>query len=66
VGLKNLKHAPTYTSSKNLKNGNFVFMRPHDPIFILVQMGRTQSDVAKDDQNENFKMVKGLMVGFSE
>jgi hypothetical protein len=58
VGLKNLKHAPTYTSSKDLKNGNFVFMRLHDPIFILVQMERTQSDVIKDGQNENFKTVK--------
>ncbi len=58
MGLKTLKHAPTYTSSKDLKNGIFFFMRLHDPIFILVQMGITQSDVVKDDQNENFKMVK--------
>jgi hypothetical protein len=34
------------------------FMRLDDLIFILVWMGRAQSDVVKDDQNEIFKMVK--------
>ncbi len=33
-------------------------MKLHDPMFIRVWMGRTQSDVVEDDQNENFKMVK--------
>jgi hypothetical protein len=33
-------------------------VRPHDPLLVLVWMGRTQCDVLKDDQNENFKMVK--------
>jgi hypothetical protein len=43
---------------KDFNNGDFVLMRPHDLLFVLVWMGRTQSDVVKDDQNENFKMVK--------
>jgi hypothetical protein len=33
-------------------------MKPHDPLFVLVWMGKTQSDVIKDDQNENFKIMK--------
>ncbi len=26
-------------------------MRPHDPLLVLVWLGRTQNDVVKDDQN---------------
>jgi hypothetical protein len=33
-------------------------VKPHDPIFVPMWMGRTQSDVVKDDQNEFFKMVR--------
>ncbi len=48
----------TCTLFKDFNNGDFVIMRLHDPLFVLVWMGRTQSDVIKDDQNENFKMMK--------
>ncbi len=57
-GPKNLKPIPTYTSFKDLSNGYFVFVRLHDPLLVLVWLGRTQSDVVKDDQNEFFKMVR--------
>jgi hypothetical protein len=30
----------------------------HDPFLVLIWVGRTQSDVVKVDQNENFKMVR--------
>ncbi len=40
-------------------------MRPHDPFLVLVWFEKTQSDVVKDDQNENFKMVR-VMVGAIE
>jgi hypothetical protein len=33
-------------------------VRLHDPLLVLVWLGRTQSDVVKDDQNEFFKMVR--------
>jgi hypothetical protein len=46
------------TLFKDFNNGDFVIMRLHDPLFVLVWMGKTQSDVIKDDQNENFKMMK--------
>jgi len=56
-GPKNLKPSPTYTPFKDLNNGDFV-LRPHDPLFIPMWMGRTQCDVMKNEQNENFKMVR--------
>jgi hypothetical protein len=52
---KNLKSTPMYILFKDFNIGKFVLMRPHD--LVLVWMRRTQSDV-KDDQNENFKMLK--------
>jgi hypothetical protein len=33
-------------------------MRLHDPLLVPIWLGRTQSDVVKDDQNEFFKMVR--------
>ncbi len=57
-GPENLKPTPAYTSFEDINNGDFVLVRPHDPFLVLVWMGRTQSDVIKDDQNEFFKMVK--------
>jgi hypothetical protein len=57
-GPENLKLAHAYTLFKVLNNGDFVFMRPHDPFLVPIWMGRTQNDVVKDDQNEFFKMVK--------
>jgi hypothetical protein len=57
-GPKNLKPSPAYTPFKDLNNGDFVLVRPHDLLLVLVWMGRTQCDVAKDEQNENFKMVR--------
>jgi hypothetical protein len=53
-----LKPAPTYTPFRNLNNGDFVFVSLHDPFLVPVLLGRTQSDVVKDDQNEFFKMVR--------
>jgi hypothetical protein len=46
-----------YILFKDFNIGKFVLMRPHDLVLVLVWMKRTQSDV-KDDQNENFKMLK--------
>jgi hypothetical protein len=57
-GPKNLKLALAYTSFKDLNSGDFVLMRPHDPLLVPIWLGRTQSDVVKDDQNEFFKMVR--------
>jgi len=45
------------TPFKNLNDGDFVFVRLHDPGSILVWMGKVQGYVLKDENNENFKMV---------
>jgi hypothetical protein len=55
-GPKNLKLAPTYTPFRNINNGNFVLVKFHN--LVLVWLGRTHSDVVKDDQNEFFKMMR--------
>jgi hypothetical protein len=57
-GLKNLKLVPAYTPFKDLNNGDFFLMRPHDPLLVHVWLGRTHNDVVKDDQKEFFKMVR--------
>jgi hypothetical protein len=57
-GPKNLKPSLACTSFKDLNNGDFVLVRPHDPLLVPMWIGRTQCDVVKDEQNENFKMVK--------
>jgi len=57
-GPKNLKPTPAYALFRDLNNGDFVLMRLHDPLLVFVWLGRTHSDVIKDDQNEFFKMVK--------
>jgi hypothetical protein len=44
-GPKNLKSAPTYTMFKDLNNGDFVLVKPHDPLLIFVWLGRTHSDL---------------------
>jgi hypothetical protein len=36
-------------------------MRPHDPLLVLVWLGKTWNDVVKDDQNG-----EGAMVGPNE
>ncbi len=51
-GPKNLKPIPTYTPFRNINSGDFVLMKPCDPFLILVWLGRTHSDVVKDDPNE--------------
>jgi hypothetical protein len=38
--LENLKPIPTYTSFEDINNGDFVFVRLHDPFLVLVWMGR--------------------------
>ncbi len=55
-GPKNMKPLTTYTLFKDLNDHDFVVVRPHGLVF--VRMGRTQGDVVKDEENENFKMVK--------
>jgi hypothetical protein len=57
-GPKNLKSVLTYTMCRDFNNGDFVFVRPHDPLLVFVWLGRTQNDVLKDDHNEFFKMVR--------
>jgi len=57
-GPKNLKPALAYTPFKDLNNGFFFLVRLHDPLLVSMLMGRTQSDVIKDDQNTHFKMAK--------
>ncbi len=57
-GPKNLKPILAYTLFKDFNNGSFVLVRSHDPFLVSMLMGRTQSDVMKDDQNEFFKMVR--------
>jgi hypothetical protein len=57
-GQNNLKLVLTYTLFKDFNNGDFVIMKLHDLLFVLAWMGRTQTDVIKDDQNENFNIMK--------
>ncbi len=57
-GPKNFKLALTYTPFKDLNNGDFAFVRLYDPLLVPIWLGRTQSYVVKDDQNEFFKMVR--------
>ncbi len=57
-GPKNLKPSLAYTLFKDFNSGDFVLVRPHDPLLVLMWIGKTQHDVVKDEQNENFKMVK--------
>ncbi len=45
---KNLEPFQAYTPFQDSNNGDFVFVRPHDPLLILVWMGRTQCSVVKD------------------
>jgi hypothetical protein len=57
-GPKKLKHFLAYTPFRNLNNGDFVLVRPHDILLVPTWMGRTQCDVVNDEQNEFFKMVR--------
>ncbi len=56
-GPKNFKSAPVYTSFRDFHNGFFFLVKPYDPLLVPIWLGRTQSDVVKDDENEFFKMV---------
>ncbi len=40
-GPKNLKLAPTFTLFKDLNNGNFVLVIPHDFFLVPIWLGRT-------------------------
>jgi hypothetical protein len=53
-----MKPLTTYTSFKNLNDGDFVLMRSHDPNLVSVWMGKAQGDVVKTKEIEFFKMVK--------
>ncbi len=61
-GPKNLILVLAYTLFRDLNNGNFVLVRPHDPLLVLIWLGKIQSDVVKDDQNKFFKMVRVQMM----
>jgi hypothetical protein len=37
--------------------GNFVLVRPVDCIIYVVEMGRSNSDVLRDQENENYRKV---------
>ncbi len=62
MNLKWFPHTPyleiSYTLFKNFNNEDFVFVKVHDIFLVLVWLGRTHSDVVKDDQNEFFKMMR--------
>jgi hypothetical protein len=53
-----MKPSITYTSFRYLNDGHFVLVRPHDPSFIPVWIGRAQGDVVKYEESAFFKMVK--------
>jgi hypothetical protein len=38
-GPNNLKSILAYTLCRDLNNGDFIFMRPHDPLLVLVWLG---------------------------
>jgi hypothetical protein len=57
-GQKNLKLVLTYTLFRDFNNGDFVIMKSHDLLFVIVWMGRTQSDVINHHQSEFFKIMK--------
>jgi hypothetical protein len=40
-GPKNLKPTPTYTPFRDLKNEDFVLVRPYDPLLVPIWLGRT-------------------------
>ncbi len=56
-GLKNMRPSITYTLFKDLHDGHFVLVRPHEPSLVLVWMGRAQGDVVKNEESAFFKMV---------
>jgi hypothetical protein len=55
-----------YTPFKDLNNGDFLLVKPHGHFLVPMWMGITQCGVVKDEQNENFKMVKVPLVGSNE
>jgi len=57
-GLRNMKPSTTCTPFRNLNDGDFILVKPHDLNLVLVWMGKTQSDVVKDEESAFFKMVK--------
>jgi hypothetical protein len=57
-GPKNMRPSIAYTSFINLNDGDFVFVKLHDPSLFPIRMGRVQGDVVKDVENTFFKMVK--------
>ncbi len=64
-GPKKLKLVPTHTLFRNLNNGDFVLVKFHDLLLVPTWLGKTQSDVVKDDQNE-LQNSEGAMVGPNE
>ncbi len=40
-GPKNLKPTSTYTPFRDLKNEDFVLVRPYDPLLVPIWLGRT-------------------------
>jgi len=53
-----MKPSTTYTSFRHVNDGDFVFVKLHDPSLVPIWMGKTKGDVVKDEESENFKMVR--------
>jgi len=53
-----MKPLTAYIPFKDLNVGNFVFVKPHDLDLVPLWMGRVEGDVVKDEESENFKMVR--------
>jgi hypothetical protein len=59
-GVKNMcpsSKIVAYMPFHDLFVGNFVLVWPIDPTVYLVWMGRAESDVVKDQKNENYRKV---------
>jgi hypothetical protein len=46
-----------YTHFRDLFASNFVLVRPSNPIVYHVWMGKAESDVVRDQNNENYRKV---------
>jgi hypothetical protein len=66
VGLKNLKHAPTYTSSKDLKNGNCFFHEARWFDLHSCVNGKSTKWCCQGWPKWKFQNGEGLMEGFNK
>jgi len=49
-----MKPSITYTSFRDLNDGHFVFVRPHDLSLIIVWMGKAHGNVVKYEESACF------------